>query len=692
MKNRVSSQNGQVQSARPKQRKQVDASGTPRLRIHAQGHKSVSIDIATASANDWSAIRERCKASDAPVVEVIRLQRWPDEARFSMFKLVHELGDRCRLKILGKEYDDPFEGVLAVLKKPCESTEAHRGLYHAAIEAAAIFCGDLPEAAAKRINQSLKQAGEAGINHLRLVKQIREIAGPTRPQALAIDAQTAARMFLDHLAENQGIQEGQAFLRYYQGDFYQWRGQAWKCLETAFDSKVMRFLQSQEIPRLTERFAKDVVAHLRAMTLLDCQEPMPFFVVQEEPLMIERRPWLVCRNGAIDLEKAIAEGVPEPFPVDSRFFNQVVLPFPFTRKAKCPLWKETLTDILPKAEEGDHRQKVLQEAFGYTLLPDCRFQKMFVLCGPGGNGKSTITEIWQAMLGQENYSNLALEALGDEYRAWELKEKRANFSGELNYLGRINEGLIKRLVSGEEISANRKFKEPVRFRPSAKLIVNTNSLPQIQDPTEGSWDRLVVLPFEVRIRGTKKEDRSRVNKLKDELPGILLWAITGLRRLLKQNRFTPCNKCAQSLDEHRRDSDSVRHFAAECCVKRSGYETLSEPLYQTYRQYAESTGRKPCSIAEFGRRMKYLGWEKRRGSRVPRRPIYSAMALTEVGRGHVQQWAAKNQQSSAISYPAERKMEKKPEAKEQSLDLPGVSGGSQGDPGSQTPDETSSCE
>ena len=449
---------------------------------------------------------------------------------------------KARLRIDGETYNDPFDAVLAAMKSP-KSMEAHAKSYRAAIEAAALFHSNMIETAAKRINERLAEVGGAKKNYLSLVKQIREIAGAATA-GKQFDAHAAAEKFLAHRAEVGKVDDGQPILRYYQTDFYARSHNAWNRLEDKnFEAQVMEFLQTLEIPKLTERFAKDVVAYLRGLTNLKCwDEPMPFLVVKEAPLEIKRPRLIVFQNGMIDLDQAIAGTVKKPSKINSAYFNETALPYAFDFTAKCPLWIETLKGVLPKTGDGDNRQLVLQEAFGYTLLPDCRFEKCFILLGPGGNGKSTVSRVWQAMLGTANVSNVALEDLGGEYRLEALRGKLANFSGEFPFLGKVHEGMLKQLVSGEDRDVNRKYKPPIKVRLYAKLVCSTNQVPQINDPTEATFDRLVIMPFEVRLRGKKKEDKTRAATLiETELSGIFLWVLAGLKRLLKQGGFTKCS-------------------------------------------------------------------------------------------------------------------------------------------------------
>ena len=620
----------------------------PVLKIHIVGKRPTVVNPTALDPADWDTLGKQCEQADGQVVLTpLSLHTWPDEPRFSMLSLAHGLSSRCRLQVRDKTYSDSFEAVLATMKGP-KSMEAHRQSFRAAVEAAALFHGDMPDAAAKRINDRLTEVGGTKMNHPSLTKQIREIAVGAKANK-QLDAHAAAQAFLDHLAEVGEADDGQPMLRYYQADFYDWTGKEWSRQEDKnFDAQVMTFLQTLEIPNVTARFAKDVIANLTGMANLKCwHEPMPFLVVSEDPLEIERPHLIVFQNGAIDLDGLIAGTATKIRPINSAYFNEIVLPYAYDPKAKCKLWTQTINGILPVTGDGDKRQLVLQEFMGYSLLPDCRFQKMFAAVGDGGNGKTTIMKTWQAMLGEANFSSVPLEVLGNEHRQFSLKGKLVNFSAEFPYLGRVNEGMLKSLVSGEEIEVNRKFKPPVKIRPYAKLVVHSNEMPQIQDPTEGTWDRITAMPFEERIRDTTKDDKGRVGSLMAELPGIFNYAVKGLKRLLDQGHFTQCSKCAAFLNQHRTECDTVRQFVSECCVKDSKRETYSEPIYDVYKFYTESTGRKPLAMPHFGRRMKGMKWVKGRASDPSRKPVYRGLAMSLTGVDYFERWKKLARQSDA---------------------------------------------
>jgi len=612
----------------------------PSLTIEVGGETPRHLAPPDLGPEELDAIREFTEGVEGPITfSIVALPHWAPENRYCLYMLVGELKQRCRLKLNGVVYADAFDAALASLVGS-DRLDQHDLALKAAIETAAFFHGAVPEAAAAKINERLTVLKSPKINSQRLCKQIRDMATAAQRASSTSDSLSAAQAFMAQLEEQLPACDGPV-LRFFNQDFYLWQGHSWQSVADAcFEAQVMRFLQTLDVPQLTERFARDVVAHLRARTLIDCWDAsMPFLILDESLWKLDYPPWIVFPNGVIDLDHvtaADAQGA-NLFRIHSDFFNEIVMPFEFDATAKCQLWLETLDAILPVTADDDHRQMVLQEFFGYGLIHTCRFQKFLVLVGDGGNGKSTITETWQALLGDANYSSIPLQSLGDEFRLWSLKGKLANFSGELPYLGNVNEGIIKRLVSGEPIDVNRKHKDPTKLRSFAKLVVNTNELPQIRDATPATWDRLIAMPFDVRIRGTLDEDTERPRKLLEELPGIFNWALRGLKRLLAQGHFTSCGRCQALVNRHRTDSDSVLSFLAECCRKDAEFQTYSQPLYQVYRLWATSTGRKPVASNEFGERVIRAGFQKKRGpvTKQGRRPTHAGLRLSEEGTDYL---------------------------------------------------------
>jgi P4 family phage/plasmid primase-like protien len=632
------SSNGETMLNIPDSTSDTKAGESPSLGLLIDNKIQGLVPVDNLIDDDWQAIREKLLADGHVAVELVNLPAWPQDARWTLFDLANEL--HCALRVDGQEFRDLFEATLAAMVGLDDLTTHRQGL-DCAIQAAALCHPHDPDAAAKKINNRLAQL-DAPKKHFRsLTSQIKKAGGQDGDDDAKSTAEPRdmAVAYLEELRGELDVGDDVKVVRFYQGDFYLRDGKRWQRIEDVrFVALVTAFVQRRDIQNLNERYVRDVVCHLRGLTLLNCwHECMPFYVAQEEPLTIERPRLMVFSNGIVDLGKAIEKPKrkPELLDFDVQYFNEIVLPYDFDPKATCPLWLQTIKEILPQKSKTDKRQLVLQEFMGYTLLLECKYQKFVVLIGDGGNGKSTITETWQAVLGEENVSAVGLESLGDEHRQWSLKGKLANFSGELPYLNKVNEGTLKRIVSGEPVDANRKHRDPVKLRLHAKLVNNTNEMPRINDATPATWDRMIVIPFTERFRDTAKDDKDRVEKLRAELPGILMWALKGLVRLQKNGKFTHCELCNSFAQEHRRDSDSVLAFFNECCKPREGHVLFSRRLFDIYRHYCTETGRnKPFGESEFGKRMLRAGCEKIRAkkqSNGKRPPAYRDVDLSEDG-------------------------------------------------------------
>jgi len=578
----------------------------------------------------WATLREQAEATIEPVcVSVFGLNEFQDKARWALFNFIRDLDGRCDVRIDGQRCSDMFAAVLSTMAGPGD-LKAHSRSIRASVEAAALFHADVPGAAAARINGQLKKINAAKINLKTLEKQIRQIAGhqnTPRDDEILMDAHAAAERFHNHLraalAENTACQsaigsresdESHLVLAYHASTFYQWTGRIWNSInDDCLAAQITRFLQAERTPRLGGRFVQDVFANLKAIALLDgWDEQPPFFIQSRRPFAVTRPMRIVFSNGVIELDATMETGeAPVLANHDSSFFNTIALPFDFDPGALCPRWTEFLNQVLPPTRPEDHRQEVLQEFVGYTLVRDCRFEKMLAMIGNGHNGKSTILKVLEELFGRQNVTNVPFNEICAEYRLHDIARAAANFSSEMNHMGRSDEGLLKQLISGEPVTANRKYKDQVKVRPSAKLYLAANDLPNISDTSEGMWRRLLLIPFDVSIP-LSSINRSLAEELKAELPGIFNWALVGLRRLLAQNRFTYCQRCESFLREHRIESDSVAEFIRECCCRATGWQSHSQRLFELYRYFTTMNQRKAVMSNEFGKRMNRLSIQKRR--------------------------------------------------------------------------------
>lgn len=201
------------------------------------------------------------------------------------------------------------------------------------------------------------------------------------------------------------------------------------------------------------------------------------------------------------------------------------------------LWRETLATFFCNDQE---LIDYVQEIIGMAAIGKVYQEHMIIAYGGGANGKSTFWNTIARVLG--SYSGkLSADALTMSNKRnvspelAELKGKRLVIASEMAEGMRLNTAVVKQITSTDEIQAEKKYKDPFHFVPSHTLVLYTNHLPKVGANDDGTWRRLVVIPFNAKITG-----RSDIKNFADYLydhaaPAIMSWIIEGAEKAIKAN-------------------------------------------------------------------------------------------------------------------------------------------------------------
>ena len=297
----------------------------------------------------------------------------------------------------------------------------------------------------------------------------------------------------------------------------------------------------------------------------------------------------------------------------------------YDESAECPQFMEFLSGILPNNEI-----LLLQEIFGYLLIPINKAQKSFVFVGAPNAGKSTLLSIVQeTLLGSDNVSNIPWQSLGDRFKTAELFGKLANIFADLPSKSIDDNGMFKALTGEDFISAERKNKDPFSFRPYARLLFSCNEIPRnYGDRSDGFFRRLIIIRFDKSVPADKRDPNLR-ERLAVERDGIFRWALEGLKRLiLNSYQFSETERTRAELQRYKIESNSALSFAEECCVIKQGVVCFRDELFLAYREYCNQNCLKPMSQANFNKDIENMEKGATRGlDRVSRRKIWSGIRL-----------------------------------------------------------------
>lgn len=310
---------------------------------------------------------------------------------------------------------------------------------------------------------------------------------------------------------------------------------------------------------------------------------------------------LVTRKQIIHLPSFV-EGREYAAPNTPAFFSTTAMPFELDPSAPPPaLWLEFLNQVLPGDEQS---HELLAQWFGYCLTRDTTKQKILFLKGATRSGKGVILRVLVALIGERNVASPSLSSLTGNFGLWPLLGKSVATISDARLSGRADQAIItERLlsISGEDaLTIDIKNREPVTCKLDARIVIASNELPKLADASGALVGRLLVIPFTESFLG--REDEKLTAKLKAELPGILLWAIGGWKRLNEAGRFKQPDSALEELSELADLSSPVAAFVRDRCELGAGHETRIPALFAGWKAWCESKGREHTGTEQgFGR-------------------------------------------------------------------------------------------
>jgi putative DNA primase/helicase len=352
--------------------------------------------------------------------------------------------------------------------------------------------------------------------------------------------------------------------------------------------KSFAYKQMQKIlgDEFSENKAREVVFYIQAK-LCDTQK------LDEYPRYIN------LKNGLLDW----IPKTPALVSHTDTYLSSIRLPLTYSPESKCSNIERFFAEVLPA-----DCVELVEELFGYCMIPDTRFEKAFMLVGSGANGKSTFLKLLQAFIGKKNIANESLHQLSeDRFRAAGLAGKLANIFPDLSDMPLENSSYFKALTSGDTISVERKHKNPFDLENTAKLVFSANEIPRSKDVTFGFYRKWVIIRFPNTFK-PGKADPGLLSKLttEDELSGLLNRAVDGLVRLFKNEKFSEPKSAQAEINRYQLMNDTAKAFIEDSCIVGESYTAGKKILYQEYNDWCKEGNYRPVSTRKFGERLQSM--------------------------------------------------------------------------------------
>ena len=272
-------------------------------------------------------------------------------------------------------------------------------------------------------------------------------------------------------------------------------------------------------------------------------------------------------------------------------------------------------------ENRDALCEFLRRAIGHSLTGDTTEDLFFIAYGRGRNGKTTFLNTIRALLG--DYSKQAdagtflrrKQEGGPREDLVVLRGARFVPAVETDEGQRLAEALVKALTGGESLSTRGLYGHQQEFRPTFKIWLATNHRPLITGTDLAVWRRIRLVPFLYTVP-EETQDPHLEEKLREELPGILAWAVRGCLAWQRSGLPTP-QPVREATADYRAESDPVGNWLDECCEVAEGTAASAHEVYHSYVAWARNNGDTPLLQRGFANRLRERGFasEKKAGFR-----------------------------------------------------------------------------
>ena len=408
-----------------------------------------------------------------------------------------------------------------------------------------------------------------------------------------------------------------------------WDGKRWAVDATKAmrqrHKQMARLLYAQAVdsPNLEKhaRASESLAACTNALGYAATEKGIPILAAE-----LDQQPYLLCcPNGVVDLRTGTL------LPHQREFMITKMCPVEYDPTAQCRHFLDFLHWAMGASmdrELTEHTVRLvgfLQRAFGYALTSDVTEKAVFILHGKdGNNGKTTLVTLFRDLLGKDYSGQIAIESVMSAkaqdatMRAdlADLRGVRLVITSEVEKEHKLNEGKIKYITAGTApIKSCRKYENPIEFPATHKLFMDCNHLPIIRGVDEAIWKRLKLIPFEVTISEEEK-DLHLPDKLREELPGVLAWAVRGAMAWLADGLGDPPEVSSAGIVWREHD-DPLKEFLEDCCEIGDDLFVRASDLAAGYEWWAkQNRERYPLGREGFNERIQSKGFTQSRSRRI----------------------------------------------------------------------------
>jgi len=216
--------------------------------------------------------------------------------------------------------------------------------------------------------------------------------------------------------------------------------------------------------------------------------------------------------------------------------------------------------FISKEVTGERPQfvKFIQTLLGYFLTGNINHRKIYVLFGIGSNGKSSLFNLIDRMMGKFYKVTTEDIIVADRSKKnnkaktqpelFDLFDTRLVVVNELEEGEKINTKKMKAIRGGDKLAGRNLFSKDIEaFHTQAKLVILTNNKPEVDITDQANKDSMCIIPFNARFWETTPSQEEYLEFIKTDkrfLNEFFSWCVQG-----SINSYTEVHKAMDEPEE-----------------------------------------------------------------------------------------------------------------------------------------------
>jgi putative DNA primase/helicase len=268
-------------------------------------------------------------------------------------------------------------------------------------------------------------------------------------------------------------------------------------------------------------------------------------------------------------------------------WNTSVTTYRWEIKAACPNTLTWLNDILSEEDV-----ELLRQWCGYLVSGRTDLQKMLVMLGPPRSGKGTLLWLMEELLGPGSTASVA--QLGELTKTFGLEPMvgaKLAVMPDVRWASKDAADAVPELLSitgCDSRDVNRKNRKVWRGRLGVRFVAASNDTPSLADASGALAGRMLTITMGKSFLG--REDSGLRDTLRAEMPGVLQWAMGGLRDLAAAGRFVEPAASEAAREEVRQAGNPTYLFIEDVCILGPYGWVKLDRLYAAYVAWCSSCG------------------------------------------------------------------------------------------------------